>query len=157
MTHIYLATRMPQHVRDIWLANMRSASSNWKREILNKKGKPSGKFEDTQFCWNIKPLELWEIVVPDEAVNEVLWYNGIYGNKQVDDGISGLKILGSMLRKALKLKPIPNYQDDYKKKGKQLLVAPRIIYREGGSIYGIGIKKDDVKEFPQWGYRQEAL
>jgi len=63
---------------------MESQISTWKREVLDKDGKPSGKFEETHVQWNIKPIELWEVVVPKEAVNEVLWYNGIYGNKQTD-------------------------------------------------------------------------
>lgn len=157
MTHIYLLTRMPKYVRDIWLANMQSANSNWKREILDKNGKPSGKFENSRVQWNIKPIELWEVVVPDEAVNEVLWYNGIYDDKQIASHPKYLSKLGWALRKSLKLEKIPNYVEEFEKKKKQLIVEPRLIYREGATIYGIGIKKDNMQEFPQWGYKQERL
>ena len=145
MTHIYIATRAPKMLRDIWLANMQSQFSVWERENIQTKQK-----EKWGVQWNIKPIELWEIVVPDEAVNEVLWWLKIKGDGKQDH--PQLEKLAWGMRKGLGLQKIPKYDAN------KLQINPtRMIMNEHMSIYGIGIKKDDVKEFPQWGYKQEGL
>ena len=143
--HLYLATRGPKYIRDIWVANMQSQMFQWKRKNLK-----TGVEELTEVQANLKPIELWEVVIPEEALPEMLWYLGINPKgKQVHS--KPLEKIAFFFRQALGLKKIPKYEE------KGLMVRPRLIYREGFSIYGLGIKEDAKKEFPQYGYYQEGL
>lgn len=133
-------------MRDFWVSHMQAQAFPWVRKNLK-----SGKDEQTLIGLSLKPIELWEMTFPAECLNEVLLYNGIGGKEQVHD--DKLKWLGKAFRKGMGLKPIP----DYKKEG--LKVWPRLLdaARQGMSIYGLGIKEDEYKEYPQWGYLQEGI
>lgn len=165
MAHVYLLTRGPVHQMQIWEANMQSQLSDWKRWNLNickcgehksnhtkkiKCKKFEKRLEIEKFQWALRPIKLWEVCVPKEAVPELLWYLGIPGgDKQCH--AKELEKFAWAFRKALKLKKLPSYNEE------TLQVSMRLIYRAGISIYGLGLKDDDIKEFPQWGYKQEGL
>lgn len=141
-----MVTRGPKYITDIWAANMQSQMSKWQR--LNLK---TGKQEDFRVQWNLKPIQLWEVVAPEEAIPEIMHYNGIPGTEKQCHA-KELEPLAFGFRKMLGLQKMPKY--DIKK----LKIEPnRLIYREALSIYGLGVKPDTTKDFPQWGYRQEGL
>lgn len=169
MAHLYLATRGPKHIRDQWVANMQSQLSKWPRWSLTvcecnhvkhegackieacKCPAFQGKKEMWGAGWHLNPIELWEIVVPEDAVPEVMWYNKIPGDKkQCHAGV--LEKLAKIFRLGMKLEKMPTYDE------KTLKIEPnRLIYTDSFSIYGLGMKKDKFSDHPQWGYRQEDL
>lgn len=154
-----MATRMPKYLRDHWVAHMQAQPFSWERERLNAKGKRSGVKDKSLVQGNLKPIELWEYVLPEEHLPEMCHYLHIQGKgKQVHSDVIG-KFAWAM-RKALKLDPIPKFDTE------KLMVQPRLLHgvMEGCSLYGVGIKKDKFKEFPQYispeskyGYYQEGL
>lgn len=145
--HLYFVTRGPKYIRDHWVSHMQAQPFYWNRKNLK-----TGKDEKMLVQGNLKPIELWEYVIPEEHINEVSHYlgfdpNGKHCHKKQ------LEPLAMAMRKLLKLKKVPKWNDN------ELAVMPRLLNgaRSGFSIYPIGIKKDLVKEFPQWGYEQEGL
>ena len=101
--------------------------------------------------WNLKPIQMWEIVAPEEAIPEIMFYNHIPGDAKQCHA-KELEKFAKLFRFGLKLDKMPKYD------ASKLRVNPtRLIYNEGFSIYGLGVKKDLTKDFPQWGYRQEGL
>lgn len=171
--HLYLMTKMPLHIRETWLANMRSQMSEWPRISLTfcecgsvkdkhptkKCKKFKGRVDMHRVQWNVKPIELWEVVAPEDAIPEIMWYCQIGHDKALNNGkkikqVHGekLELMAKVLRKGLGLKPLPAYDID------SLMVNPtRMISWSGGSIYGIGVKEDGWREFKDWDYKQEAL
>lgn len=156
MTSIFFLTRMPQHLREVWVANMRSQTSPWIRQNLlicecgeTKEAHAEKKLicpfkprtEQIEVQWNLKPIEIWEVTVPDDAVPEVLWYNKvpIDGKGQVHDNLFSWK--AKLLRAGIKLEPVPDYT------GKSIPIRPRLIMNTGVTVYCLGIKKDIVKEY----------
>lgn len=172
MAHVYLVTRAPKYLTDLWVSCVQGNGSQWTRRRLSlckcnhkkdehkKEMKCSAKdcacrqFEGMKINnyvqWSIKPIQLWEVQLPEEAIPDFMLWNKIPGDgKQVHDNIFGTKAW--MLRKSLKLEPFPRYDKD------TLIVQPRILPTDGMTIYGLGIKKDEFKDFPQWDMHQEAL
>jgi len=140
-----MVTRGPKWCRDLWVANMQSQLSLWERKNLKTKKK-----EQSLVQWNLKPIELWEIVAPREAIPEICHYNGIPGDgKQFHH--ERLEKLAKWMRRLSGLKKIPLYDN------KKLKIVPnRLVFRQGMSHYGIGYKDDDQKDY-SWGYNQEGL
>lgn len=97
---------------------------------------------------SLRPFLLWEYVFPEESLDDVLTALGCHkpGEKYEDKEMIA-KIVTKGVRTALGAKPVPKYKADLK----------RVIPRAGVALNLIGIKKDDRRDFPQWGTNQEAL
>lgn len=134
----------------------------WKRKNLK-----TGKEEMGLVQGALRPIQFWEYVFPEEALDDVL------GALQITGPIvrPEIKNVSWMLRKMLKLEPIP------KKEAKDMKVTG---YRPGGTlndepfpvipvhnmvvdgvaVYPMGIKKDPFQDY-DWGkdgaYHQEGL
>lgn len=144
--HLYLVTRGPKYISEIWAANMQSQMSDWKRKNLK-----TGAEEKSRVQWNLKPIQLWEVVAPEEAIPEIMWWNGIPGDDKQCHARE-LEPLAKGFRAMLRLQKMPRYDP------KKIKIEPnRLIYRDAFSIYGLGVKPDTTKEFPQWGYKQEGI
>lgn len=145
MTHIYFITRAGIAETEFLKANLQSQMFSWTRKNLE-----TGQEEPFAVQGKLREVKLWEYVVPDEHVAEVCFYLGFKGDgNHVHKKDVGLQAWA--LKKALHLDPIPKFNVD------TLKVSPRLIYRAFCTIYPLGIKKDEVKDFEQWGYNQEAL
>ena len=144
MVHLYFVTCGPKYVRDLMVSNLQSQTFTWKRKNLKTK-----KEETIRVQGNLKPIEFWEYVLPEESLGEICHYLGIPADgKQTHS--EKMEKLAWAFRKGLGLTKIPKYDE------KKLVIEPRLIYRAGTRIYGLGIKKDDRKDF-DWGYNQEGL
>jgi hypothetical protein len=111
----------------------------WKRKNLK-----TGKDEFCQVQGSLRPIQLFEYIFPKEHFDEVMTM------LKVDDADQLGKVEGAMLRKAIGhgFKKVPKFEK---------VVTNKIVPRDGVALFPIGIKEDPVKEFPQWGYEQEAL
>ena len=120
--------------------------------MFPRKNLKTGKTEQFIVQGNLRPIELWEYVFPEEHLNEVLYNLNIKGDGKQVHG-KQLEPLAKTFRMMMGLKKIPKYDET------KLQLSPRILKgaMEGVSLYGLGIKKDGKKDFKQWGYNQEAL
>ena len=80
----------------------------------------------------VKPMQLWELVLPEDSLPTLLKTLGWEG-QTAQPSFSNV---WTLLRKALKAKKIPKM--DLKK------VPGRIVYRNNIGIYPIGIKEDKL-------------
>ena len=173
MAHTYLLTCANYRDSAEWAHFMRTQCSGWNRESLDncECGQPftlhpikNAKEEivcsfipkkvTTECQWNLKPIQLWELITPKEAVPEVMYYNKIPLDKkeQVDD--KQLKYIKFGIQKALGLKDMPIIE-----KG-QIKIRPRLIQTDSMRIYALGYKEDEVKDFDfgvEGKWRQEGL
>lgn len=166
MASLHFVTRGGVQEMDILIANLQSQLFPWKRQSLTicecgcafelhgtdkipcKEFK--GRWEPFAVQGKLRPIQFWEYTVPEEFVPEVMWYLKMPGDgKQVHDEI--LKKTTWPYRKLLGLDPLPKYEAE------TLKIQRRLIHTDFISIYGLGVKKDDFKAFPQWGYAQEGL
>jgi len=166
MASIHFVTRGGVQEMDILIANLQSQLFKWPRTNLNvcecgqhknlhgtdqipcKEFK--GRVEDFEVQGKLRPIQFWEYTVPVESVPEVMFYLKIKGTgDQVHDEF--LKKVAWPYRKMIGLKPLPKYDE------KKLIIQKRLIHTDFISLYGLGVKYDDIKDFPQWGYRQEGI
>lgn len=176
MAHIYFITRGVKHSRDLFVKHMETQYFPWKRkdkdgnEILNR------------VQGQLRPIELWEYVVPEENINEALTMMNIdqnyWGNKKIKALVPILrKLLGATKlkyttekedREAMKKllnnakvnpKDINKIIDDnikeYKRKGYRVVNTSKFVYREGLGVEVIGVKKDKKGIWNQEGYKGE--
>jgi len=160
MAHLYLMTCANLRDAGEWSQHMKSQGSAWPREnlLICKCGEAAAKHpiknsadeilcaftprkESTECQWNLKPIQLWELVAPKEAMPEIMWYNHIPldGKPQVEDKY--FSKASWLLRKAIGIQPIPKFDI------KNLTVRPRIIPTDAMRIYALGYKEDIVKEY----------
>lgn len=102
--------------------------------------------KDEQFAvqGGLRPVQLWEYVIPQEHMDELLTSLDI-GDGKVHP--KNAQMACSFLRKALGAKKIPKYKTD----------KMRLIPRHGVGLYPIGIKHDKVEKWDEMGYEQEML
>ena len=65
--HTYLLTRGIKSTRAQWVQHMASVKLPWKRKNLT-----TGNWETTMVGLALRPIELWEVVHPEECLQEVL-------------------------------------------------------------------------------------
>lgn len=143
--HLYFLTRGRDNVIQEWIKHL---SSKWYE--FDHKGRRR------LFAANLKPVQLWEYVFPEEHADMV--FNTVFDGQE-DYGLghgegrwespSNTMAL-KMLQKALGVKPIPKF--DAKKSLK--MAMPN---REGMSILGIGIKEDKHVTDEETGTQHENL
>lgn len=141
-----MMTRGVNHSRELWVAAMQSQYFNWTRKNLE-----TGQDEIIRVQGALRPIELWEYVFPEDALPEVLTMLNMT-NKDGKGAFDAYgprgKILGSVLRKVLSCKPIPNIDP---------VQTNKFIPQMGFNGSPIGIKKDDIVEWGEKGVKQEML
>lgn len=134
----------------------------WKRKNLT-----TGKEEIMTVQGALRPIQLWEYVFPEEALQDVL------GALQITHPTDRkeIKNVSWFMRKMLRLDQIPTQKmEDFKVtgyrpqgtlNGEQMPVIPvHQMFVDGVAVYPIGIKKDPKQDY-DWGhqgkYHQEGL
>lgn len=139
--HLYFLTRGEMHFTDIWASSMRSQIFKWPRKNLT-----TGKMEEHYVQGALKPIQLWEYVMPEGLVPEVLESLKIPSGGKNQGHDNYMKWIAKGFRAGLKLEPIPKFPAQK---------TIRLIPRQGLSIYCLGTKKDDVNT--TFGYEQEGI
>lgn len=143
--HLYFLARGPFVFQEQWEASMRSQAFRWPRKDLK-----DGKVKEHYVLGNLKPLTLYEYVIPDgEGVGEILKSLNIpsEGKNQGHDNYGLWKYCAKLFRSVLKLDKVPKYDEATTK--------IRLIPRDGVTIYCLGSKKDETNK--TFGYEQEGL
>lgn len=175
MAGIYFMVRGIKRQFDEWVSSMNAQRFPWKRTNLNvckcgktKKECKCEKFEPREELnivqGALRPVQLFEYVVPKECVNDVLINNGIKGPIQRKE----IKGMAWLLKKMMKLKPIPDltnetvtgYHPNMKLNGNIAPAQPvHSVFTEGLAIYPLGIREDAMGVWDKDGdnYEQEML
>lgn len=143
--HVYFMTRGIKHQRDIAVKFLQTQMFPWKRKNLK-----TGQEEIAMVQGALRPIELWEYVLPEESLDEFLTMIGTEKGG-VNTGGHFSKVKQAAIRKMLGngVKKIP--------KTFKPLTEARYIERRGLAIYPIGIKKDKRQKWEEAGYEQEML
>ncbi len=180
--HLVFMTRGIQQERDKWKKFMETHMFWWKRQKLlkDKDGnfikKADGTYERgaeelTKVQGALRPIELWSYVVPESEIigvdkdkkfierpmiQSLLAMFNMHKNHDMRPEI---KNFSWILRKMMKLKPIPKMPDNIAKLPREA-ITEKFVPMEAFCVYPIGIK-DDGKEdmiFPDGqGWYQEKL
>lgn len=155
--HLVLLTR--GHARQIaeWKAHLLAQRFPWKRRNLK-----TGKEELHEVQGALRPIQIWEYIFPEESLDDVLTSMKI--NKPIER--PEIKKIAWLMRKMLGLQNIP-VMKDFKATGyiptgtlnggKMPALPVHSMFIDGVATYPLGIKRDERKDFPQWGFNQEAL
>ncbi len=187
--HVILATRGINKEVEEWKVFMQAQMWWWKRQPLLKDSEgnyiPYGEDEDgtpkykrgpeelTKVAGALRPIQLWEYIIPEEGV-------GIFAGKQIQTSNlkellaamnlhhkdilrSEMKPLAWMVRKALHLKPVPEFPELFGKTTKEL--TQRFIPNKNGvAVYPLGMKADKKQDYiftladgTKQGWYQEGL
>ena len=127
--HLYLATRGVKHEVDQFITELQGKYLPFKWRDLNK---PDSKLEDCHVQLGVRPIQLWEIVFPEEQRDVVL--ATILQSKKGEPEKTWHKKFIWAIRKILgsSVMPIPEYNNDKK--------MP--IRCQGIELVGIGVKSD---------------
>ncbi len=159
--HLVLMTRGINRQVEEWKSVMEAARFVWKRKNLT-----TGKEELNLLQGSLRPIQIWEYVFPEESLNDVLGGMLIKGNIQRPE----IKTQAWLLRKMLKLEPIPEMKENafvtgYRPEGTlngepMPFQAVHNLFVPGVAVYPVGIKKD-IKQDADWGengkYEQEMI
>jgi hypothetical protein len=158
--HLYFFIRGKFEQVEQWKAHAQAAY--WKFRRINLKTK---KEETILVQGALRPsvLGAYEYIFPEEALAEVCSFFGIKKNEQYGFSKIGLNTRHFALRKIFGCKKIP---EKILKKAQE--IPPTFSTAEfergvsncvipGVALHVIGIKKDDKRDFDNFGYFQEAL
>ena len=142
--HLYLLTRGIFQQTKIWEMFLQSQFFPWKRKNLKTK-----KDETTFVQGSLRPLQLWEYVIPEESMDEVFTCMGVRPENLNGESWKH-NILFKALRKLFKAAPVP-------KDWKPLKTLTRVMRVDGVGVNVVGIKKDKRLAWEEQGYEQEML
>ena|SRR3990167_11337311 len=166
--HVYFLTRGIRRSRDQWVEFMSTRMFPWRRKNLQTK----------QWEWKIvqgalRPIELWEYVIPKNALQETLAMQHMAnGDGSILNAANSLRpeINGyaKLMAKLLQLKEIPKFENPtkygYKIQESDQPFPVNWVPTDGFAVYPIGIKEDVFQEFPDFkephapkGFYQEGL
>lgn len=141
--HLFLVTRGINANVEMWKIFMQAQMYPWKRTNLK-----TGKEETIQVQGALRPIQLWEYIIPEESLPEVLTclnktkgYTGHWGDGKA-------KMMLPLFRKALGAKPIPKVDP---------VQTNRFIFQDGVGVEAVGIKEDKRFKWEDVGYEQEML
>lgn len=147
MSSIVLMARGINQSFELWQKFMETKMFLWKR--LNLK---TNQEEATMVQGALRPIQLFEYVVPNECIPEALAMMGLHKNEKMRPEINNYAWI---LRKLMGLKKIEVPEEIAKKEGWQ--VTDKYVPMAGMAVYPIGVKEDVVQEYPSYGYKQEGL
>lgn len=140
--HIFLATRGIKQNVDYWTMMMQLSMYPWQRTNLE-----TGKKEVSMVQGALRPIQLWEYIIPKESLAEVLTaMQKTKGDQKAYFGKGLAKYSLPTLRKILGANPIPEID---------AVKTDRILHMPGVGIELIGVKDDETNE--TFGYNQEGL
>jgi len=125
MAHVVFATRGIKHERNRFIMFLQSQMFWWKRKNLK-----TGQDEVCRVQGALRPIELWEYVVPEECLDEVLTMLNVDEKGEVHPVTAKLNRWG--LRKMLGLEPVKYTR----------VATDKFVPRDGVALYPIGIKRD---------------
>ena len=145
--HLILMTRGIIGQMEEWTALLRAQRFPWKIKDLKKE-----KEELKMVGGALRPIQFWEYVFPKESLNDVLGAMNIKGEKLRPEVNAPVW----MLRKMLKLEPIPKPEKEvpvtgYRPKGElnkgiMPAIAVHDLRVDGVAVYPVGIKHDITKD-----------
>ena len=165
--HVYFLTRGIHSTRDEWVSFMKTRMFPWKRKNLT-----TDKWETIMLKGALRPVELWEYVIPADCLMEcmVMQHNANGTNCLVDTGELRPEIApyAKLMQKLLTLKSIPKFEKPrgyaYMAEKDGIILPVNWVPLDGFAVYPIGIKEDKFQEFPNFadanspkGYYQEAI
>jgi len=159
---LYLVTRGHYDHVEKWKNSMRNL---WlpiitKKKLKDEAGRDYTIDAKTDIDVQLRPIQFWEVVVPDARFmkplcnslglpNTTTFFDSTYvrpdGVKQSNNEFvsgKGIKFGTEALRLALGANKIPEVTEEDKKKGMEILSQP--IYRNHVNIIGIGTRADEV-------------
>lgn len=121
--------------------------------IYNEDGTEKELITLTKVQGALRPFELWEYVIPQESLQEVLAMQNAHQHPLRKD----IQAVAWGLRKLMGAKKIPDMPDLAKKEYWQ--VTDKFIPMAGMAVYPIGIREDPTQDFifGDVGYYQEGL
>ena len=153
--HSYFLTRGIKTQRDLWVQNMASVKLPWKRKNLS-----NGKIETTMLGLSLRPIELWEVVVPYDCLQEMLaMQHTKNGNENsVISACNNLrpeiKNYAVLMQKLLGLKPYPEFKNPtlfgYRAEKDGEICPVNWVPTDGFAVYPLGIKYEPPQEFPNY-------
>jgi len=150
MAHIVLLTRGIQQQVDLWKMFMQTQMFWFKRKpILFDKDKKPLKNEDGTYQYGpeetirvqgaLRPMQLWEYVIPSECIPEALAMMNLHKYEELR---KEMKPIAWTLRKAMGLKHVDDYRvPEHQSKHFQEITA-KYVPIEAVATYPIGIKED---------------
>ncbi len=138
--HFVFATRGIKHEVDMFVKFMETQM--FSRKKINLKTK---KEEIELVQGQLRPIQLWEYIFPEEHKAHILTSLSIDENGKV--GPFAAAFNAKLLQKAMGLEKVK-----YKKENTKRFIPHRNV-----AIYPIGIKKDNVRAWEQEGYELEML
>jgi len=157
--HLYFFVRGKFEQVELWKAHAQVAYWKWRR--INKEGKEEIKL--VQGSLRPSVLGAYEYIFPKEAIAEVCSFFGIETNESYGFNKIGLYTRHFCLRKIFGVRKIPK---EILEKAKTIPNTFTTMEFERGvsnciipgvNCHVIGIKDDEYKYFPQFGYTQEAI
>lgn len=161
--HYIFATRGVQHARDMLVTQLQGLK--FPRTVERKQKDGTWK-EEKQIVWGqLRPIELWEFIFPEEYKDQVLTALGAAENINPWP----LKIPQKVLQKAFGAKPVKYNKVEALPVH---LIVPRSLHgntggissnridaeeTDGVAIYPIGIKEDVKGEWKEQNLKQEML
>ena len=143
---------------EIWKKFMETMMFDWKRQPLlrDEKGEyiknPDGSYKQgpdqyTKVQGSLRPIQLFEYVVPQESLQEVLAMQNLH--KTYDQLRPEVKPIAWTLRKLLGAKKIPDMPDLKAKESWQVTnkFVPMDTVAGGTAVYVIGMKNDITQDF----------
>ena len=156
--HLILLTRGINQEVEIWKTFMQSQMFWWKRQPLVKDEKgqyiPDGTNEDgtvkykrgaeqtTRVQGVLRPIQLWEYVIPEECLPELLAAMNLQNTGKLRPEVNKV---AWMLRKGMGAKPVPQFPEIVGKTTEQL--TSRFIPHNAVATYPIGVKYDKKQDF----------
>ena len=164
--HVYFLTRGIIQTRNTWVDFMKTRLFPWKRKNLDTE-----KWEIKLLQGALRPIELWEYVLPAESLMECLAMQEKSNGKDsliLEKGELRPEIApyAKLIQKLMSLKSIPKFDNPirmgYKFDNHSLPL--NWVPLDGFAVYPIGIKEDKYQNFPEYiepgapkGYYQEAI
>lgn len=167
--HLILMTRGINQSFEVWKKFMETQMFNWKRKNLQvcecgqalvghddkvcKLHKFTPREEFTKVQGALRPIQLFEYVFPQESLQEVLAMMELH--KNYNNLRPEMAKVAWILRRAMGASKIPDMPDLQKKDSFE--ITQKYVPMHGMAVYPIGIKKDNIQEYPEYGYKQEGL
>lgn len=179
--HIILMVRGINDQFERWKKFMETQMWLWKRyPILQDKfgnfikDKDGNNISSSQPIYNevqgaLRPIQFFEYVFPETSpvmqngkevgeISNIVPVLAMMGNlhKNVNDLRPEAKTASWFVRKSMKLDPIPQIPEEIKKLDRTQ-ITEKMVPMEGMAVYPLGIKKDVVQEYTNYGTKQEGL
>lgn len=165
--HLVLMTRGIQQQVDLWKTFMQTQMWNFEQTPLLKDKEGNflkddkgdyirGEKRVTRVQGALRPIQLWEYIVPEQSMPEVL---AMLNQHKYADLRPGVSHSAWMLRKMMGLKPVNQYRVKEHQTKSYHELTQKYIPHEAVATYLIGIKEDITKDFifGKDGFYQEGL